>query len=326
MDNELIKRLDYISEQSNRYFGILIFIFGFVGNILNCFILSQRTFRFNPCGLLFLISSFIDLISILIGLITRILAGWQLDPTSRIDWICKFRAFTVFSTRTMSIWLITLAVIDRWFLSSMDLHRRQMSSLKNVYRGIILTSILSTLSYIHMIYCYQSNIIDAPLQCYGKNNICRLITDLVYALITIVIPSILMIIFTMMIISNIRALRLRIQTVTILSITIPSREKQIKYKRTDHQLLRMLLVQVILLVIFCVPQAIQKIYISFKPFASVSKEEDALNHFLYNIEVLMAFIASGMPFYLYTLCGGTVFRRASTHFIKTIQKKIKCFS
>jgi hypothetical protein len=84
----------------------------------------------------------------------------------------------------------------------------------------------------------------------------------------------------------------------------------------------MLLVQVILLIIFCIPQAIQKFYITFKSFDSVSRREYAMNHFLYNIEVLLAFIASGMPFYLYTLSGGTSFRRAAIDFMKIIQQKL----
>jgi hypothetical protein len=322
MDDEFIKSLDYISEQLNRYLAIIIFIFGVVGNILNCLVLSQRTLRSNPCVLLFLVSSFIDLISILTGLTTRILAGWGLDPTTTNTPICKLRAFIVFSTRTMAIWLITLATIDRWLLSSMNFHRRQLSTLKNVTKGIILTIIISTILYSHMLYCYQSNLIDTPLQCYGKSAECRLATDIIYALITILIPSVLMIIFGLMIISNIRYLRMRVETVTIVSILSPSRVKQMKLKKTDRQLLRMLLLQVSLLIIFCIPQTIQKFYITFKPFGTVSKREEAINHFLYNIEVLLAFVASGMPFYLYTLAGGIIFRRASMDFIRTIQQKL----
>ncbi|CAF5179878.1 unnamed protein product, partial [Rotaria sp. Silwood1] len=72
------------------------------------------------------------------GLPTRILAGWHHDPTNTMDWACKTRVFMVFSTRTMAIWLIALATIDRWFLSSVNIHRLQMSNLKNVKREIVI--------------------------------------------------------------------------------------------------------------------------------------------------------------------------------------------
>jgi hypothetical protein len=323
-DTNLIDLLDCISEQLNRYIAIVIFIFGTVGNILNCLVLSQRTLRTNPCALLFLVSSFVDLISILFGLTTRILAGWNLDPTTTINWICKIFTFIVFSTRTTAIWLITLAVIDRWLLTSVDMHRRQMSSLKNVTRGITISFILSIISYIHILYCCQANIMNAPLKCYVESEACRLSTDLVYALITTVIPLVSMIIFGLLTISNVHQVRSRVQSTTTMSITIPCRRQQAQPRRIDHHLLRMLSVQILLLIILSVPQAFQRLYITFKPFGSGSELEDTIKTFLYNINILLAFTASGMPLYIYTLAGGSVFRKAFMDFIQSIVRKVTC--
>ncbi|UJR32774.1 hypothetical protein I4U23_020234 [Adineta vaga] len=142
--------------------------------------------------------------------------------------------------------------------------------------------------------------------------------------LNLILPSILMIIFAILIVSNIRLLRMQIQTVSLAALIIPRRTKQFKMKKNDHQLLRMLLVQVFLLVIFCIPQAIQKFYITFRSSKTYSEYEDAINRFLYNIEVLLAFIASGMPFYLYTLSGGVVFRKALMDLIVMVYKKMKC--
>ncbi|CAF3444400.1 unnamed protein product, partial [Rotaria sp. Silwood2] len=164
---------------------------------------------------------------------------------------------------------------------------------------------------------------DAPLKCYGKNILCRLITDLVYGLFTILIPSILMIIFSIMIISNIQHLRCRMQCVTVVSVRTPLQTKEIKLKRTDHHLLRMLLIQVLLLLIFFMPQALHKFYITFKSTKSNNDWQDVLNHFLYNIDVILSFTASGMPFYLYTLAGRTVFRRAFYELLEMFHRKIK---
>ncbi|CAF3124602.1 unnamed protein product [Rotaria sp. Silwood2] len=324
MTDEVIESLYLISDQLNRYLAPIIFLFGVVGNILNCLILSKRTLRSNPCALLFLVSSFIGLISILVGLPTRILAGWHLDPTNTIDWTCKTRVFILFSTRTMAIWLITLATIDRWLLSSVKIHHRQMGNLKNVKREIFLIVILSILSYIHMIICYKANMNDGPLKCYGKSVECRMITDLIYSIITIIIPLSLMIIFGLMIISNVHRSHIRVRTRTTISTIIPSRTEELRIKKVDRHLLRMLLVQFFLLTLFCTPQAVQKFYITLKPFNLLSKQEDAMNHFLYNIEVILAFIASGMPFYIYTLSGGTVFRKASIDFMKRVYRRLTC--
>jgi hypothetical protein len=322
-DTNLIQSLEFISVQLNRYLSPVIFTFGTVGNILSCLVLLQLRLRSNPCAVLFLVSSFVDLISILIGMPTRILSGWNLDPTSSIHWICKLRAFIVFSTRTMAIWLITLATIDRWLLSCIDVHRRRMNTLKNAKRGILATLILSIISYIHMFYCYEANLYDTPLQCYGKNQECRLITDLIYALITIIIPLILMIIFGLMTISNVHLVHIRAQSTSNISLNTRLRIKELKFnKRVDRQLLRMLLVEIIFLIVLCIPQAIQKFYITFKTFDSGSGLEDVIKTFLYNIELLLAFIASGMPFYIYILAGGSIFRKAFIDLIRVSFRKI----
>ncbi|CAF2897795.1 unnamed protein product [Rotaria sp. Silwood2] len=322
-DTNLIESLTYISEQLNRYLSSTIFIFGTVGNILNCLVLYQRTLRSNPCVVLFLLSSFFGLISILIGLPTRILAGWHLDPTATIDWICKFRAFIVFSTRTMSIWLITLATIDRWLISSINIHYRRISTLKNVKQGMIVCFFLSIVSYIHMLYCYGTNPLDGPLPCYAKTIKCRLATDLIYIFISITIPLILMIIFGLMSVSNVYRAHVHApHMIQLFNKRNHPGHKQLKSRRIDRRLLRMLLVEVLILILCCIPQAIEKLYITFHPFSSRSELEDVIKTFLYNIVLLLAFIQNVVPFYIYTLTGGTIFRKAFMDFIRIFNQRI----
>ncbi|CAF4697389.1 unnamed protein product [Rotaria sp. Silwood2] len=323
MDNKSIELLVFISDQFNRYLAPIIFLFGAVGNILNCLVLSQRTLRSNPCAFLFLASSFIDLISILIGLPTRILAGWHLDPTATINWICKTRVFIVFSTRTMGIWLIAFATIDRWLISSIDIHRRHMSNLKNVKREIFIIVILSILFYIHMFPCYEANNIDAPLKCYEETEKCRLITDLTYVILSIIIPLILMIVFGLLTISHVHHLHSRVaHTGSNLGTIDRSRHANLHSKKTDCHLLRMLTLQIVLLIVLCIPQAIGKFYITFKPFGSGSELEDAVKTFLYNIDILLAFMASAMPFYIYVLAGGSVFQKAFMNLVRLVKQKM----
>lgn len=330
MSNE-IETLDNISDYMNRYISPLIFIFGTIGNILNCFVLSQRRFRSNSCAFLFLASSFVDLISILIGLITRILAGWHMDPTATITWICRFRVFVVFSTRTLAIWLITLATIDRWLLSSTSIHRRQLSSLRNARIGTLIFAVFSLCSYFHMTFCYEAKQNDQPLKCYGGTAECRLATDLIYILITILLPLLLMTIFGLLTISNIRQVQNRVNILHRKSISHTSERiptlsvihEEAHGKKTNRHLLRMLVVQIICLIIFCLPQAVQKFHITFQPFGTGTLLEDAIKKFLYNLEVLLAFVASGMPFYIYTLAGGVMFRKGFLDLVRNSVRRMK---
>ena len=115
----------------------------------------------------------------------------------------------------MAIWLIALATIDRWLISCVDIHRRQISTVKNVQHSIIVTFILAVLSYVDMLYCYEANRVDAPLRCYGKSREGRFATDIIYTLITVVIPLILMIVFGLMTISNVHHVHTRVHHVEI---------------------------------------------------------------------------------------------------------------
>jgi hypothetical protein len=305
-----IQLFNSISDQLNRYLAPLILIFGVFGNILNCLVFSQKRFRVNSCAYLFLIASVINLISLICGLSTRILSGWSMDPTNTVNWLCKGRAFVVFTSRTIAIWLIMIASIDRWLLSSASQHRRQMSTIRNIKRSILVISIVCTAFYIHMLGCYEANLLDAPLKCYGRSLQCNLITDLTDGLMTICIPLIVMMIFGRMTISNVHQARRRVGSVATISTNQSSAIRSRSRKKMDQHLLRMLFLQIPLLLIFCLPQAVQKFYLTFHSLSSASELQIATHRFLYNLEILMAFIASGMPFYLNTLTSGTVFRRA----------------
>ncbi|CAF4049598.1 unnamed protein product, partial [Rotaria sordida] len=89
----LIASLNDVSTQFNRYFGIFIFLFGIVGNVLNTCILLQQLLRSNPCAWLFLVLSISNSIGILAGLTSRPLSTWSTDLTTTNQFLCKLRAF-----------------------------------------------------------------------------------------------------------------------------------------------------------------------------------------------------------------------------------------
>ncbi|CAF5223758.1 unnamed protein product [Rotaria magnacalcarata] len=141
----------------------------------------------------------------------------------------------------MAILLITLATIDRWLISSVRVHHRQMSTLKNAKRAIFIIVILSSISYSYMLYCDEANITDAPLQCYEKLEGYRLVTDLAYVLVTILIPFSLMITFGALTIANIRHLQNRLlHAANDENNSDRSAHANVKSKKIDRHLLLML--------------------------------------------------------------------------------------
>ncbi|CAF1051409.1 unnamed protein product [Adineta ricciae] len=295
--NYTIDLLINISDQINRYFAIFIFIFGTCGNILNIVILSDRTLRHIPCVFLFLIASISSLISIDLGLITRMLAGWASDPTYTIGWICKLRTFLVFATRLIVFWLFVLSTIDRWLSSSVYNHQRRLNTMKNVRYATLTVILMSVIMYAQLFYCYEANLVRAPFPCYTKSSLCQIVTDLTFALFTIIIPLLLMSMFSLMTIFNFHQSQQRI-----------FRTGEQRSKRTERYLLRMLCTQIIALGLLTLPQAIIRLYAAFVDMHH-SELQTTIDMFVYNILLLLTYLASAMPFYIYTLTGGSLFRR-----------------
>lgn len=312
---DLSATLYLVSIQFNRYLSILIFLFGTVGNLLNCLVLSRPPLRSNPCIFYFLVSSIANMISISVGLSTRILSGWSLDPTTTNAVACKARAFSMFVSRSVAFWLIALATVDRWLSSSSHYQRRQLSTLHNAQQGTAAVIVVSSLLYAQVLYCYNTNVLSAPLRCYGKTITCRLITDLTYATVTILCPLLIMALFGTLTISNVRQrYSMSPSQKQLIGLKELHGKKGLRStrsrRRIDRYLRHVLFTQIVFLAVLTVPQAIEKFYTTLTIHLMKSALYVSVHTFIYNIALLLAYLASGMPFYIYTLSGGSVFRNA----------------
>lgn len=319
-DNETITILNNILLKINLYGASTILIYGFIGHILNILVLVQHTLRTNSCAWLLLLSSIANLISICVGLITRFLSGLNADLTTSIDWLCKLRSYIVYTTRTMAFWFLVLATLDRWLSSSRNPLHRQRSSLKHSQQYSKFIGFIYLFMYVHMFYCYEANLINTPIKCYDKTLECRYVTDLIYGLITTLLPLICMIIFSLLTICNVRKIQTRLQPHYIshadlhsdtnihISTRIPS-QTRLK-KKIDRHLFFMLAIQILFLTLLTFPQAIQKLHSTFTIRFGKNAWELAVDNFIYGVLILFTYVACGSSFYISILCGGKVFRDA----------------
>jgi hypothetical protein len=257
------------------------------------------------------------------------MAGYTADLTLTINWICVIRNYVLYTARTVALWMIAFAAIDRWYSSNIDNNLRQKSNLKNAQRSILFVLIFSCLVNVPITFCYEAGLTGALRGCYGSTYACRVITDGIYAVITTILPLITMVIFGLLIIKNVHHTRNRVQNLTM-SISNQNNNRSAKVtgqqqsKRRDRYLLKMLLVQVALLCLFTCGHAIQKAYTSIAAITTSSTVESAISNFIFTVLTLLNFTASGMPFYIYTLTGGPIFRNALFDLIKASSRKILC--
>ncbi|CAF1592573.1 unnamed protein product [Rotaria magnacalcarata] len=324
-----IAALNNASMQLNRYFGIFILLFGILGNTMNVCVLSQRALRSNPCAWLFLASSIAYGIGLVAGLLSRPLSTWSADLTSENPFLCKLRAGLLFSAISVGSWLIMLATADRWLSSSPNSNLRKRSTLKNAQTNAIVVSICVTLVEAQNFYCFDANLTNTPLKCYTKTVWCSVLNDLSLALITILCPLILMILFSTMTILNIRSSRSRLQPMqntadgpTGHSTMIGNNATVVEQKKMDRRLSIMLFVQIFLICLLSLPLASIKLYTTMTRSLTKSALQITIENFAFNVFLLVFYLSCGMPFYIYLLSGGRLFRKAIYSFVNTLRHKI----
>ncbi|CAF1086837.1 unnamed protein product [Rotaria sp. Silwood1] len=302
--------------------SVVILGSGLVGNLLNCLVFAQRSLRSRPCVVYFLVASILNLIIIFSGVAPRAFQSFFMiaDRTETVSVLCKLRLVVLFTMRTISSWLLTLASVDRYLISSPNINRRRMSNLKNDYLWILIVSIISALVWAESGYCFDANMIGTPQKCYAKSDACRVFNDLAQSLITTIIPSTAMLVIGLFTINNVR----KVHRIGPSSVGMSCNNYARRNTKDERSLTVMLIAQVILLTIFTLPQAGQKFYLTYTFYQTKSSTQRALESLIFSFVLLLTYTPNCIPFYLYTITG-TIFRETLFKLLQNGIKHLNCF-
>ncbi|CAF4874681.1 unnamed protein product, partial [Rotaria sp. Silwood2] len=143
----------------------------------------------------------------------------------------------------------------------------------------------------HVIYCQEPNRINAPQQRYRITKACQFATDLLFMAFAI-FPLPFMLIFRVMTIYNIRQSRSRIaakDTSMITNSVTMSTNQQRQLIKQNHNLLVMLLVQILVLFILSIPLCFQRLFATIMADKPASVLQAAINNLVFNIGQLRYF-------------------------------------
>ena len=274
-----------------RYMPLITIVTGIIGNTLNCFIFTRRSLRRNSCSIYFLASSIANFFGIFFGCVTRLLSSFHIDPPpTQMALYCKTKTFLTYIGLAASTWFIVGACADRYASSSSTVRIRSFSEVKVARRVVCLISILVICVYFQMNFCFDGNVQSA--NCYPSSPLCNTFNDFSLLVTYSLFPPILMFIFGLMTIRNIRnGLQARRQT-----------------NAKDRQLTMMLIIQVVCIALLSMPISIQKIYTEMTLYQSKSSEQKIIESFFATFVVLLALMNTSTSFYLFTLTG-KVFRK-----------------
>ena len=236
----------------------------------------------------------------------RISSGsFDTDPASFSNLICKLQIFMLYVTRSLACWMIVLACIDRYVLSSAtDVWRRRLSSPRTAKYASGTVALIIILVYSHMPFYFNISTVNvfgqATSQCVAKVGAYRTFVNLWFAALYSVVPSLLMLLFGLLTVIRIRRQRRRVAPMIMGNLS-PQQRKQ-------NQLSRMLTIQVSVIVLATIFYPFFLAYLSITSGVMKDARRAAIEKFINLFVNGLTYIAHASSFYLYTLTG-SIFRR-----------------
>lgn len=302
-DFALIQKLNLITFWINQVVPPLHIAFGTFGNVFNIIIFTRRALRSNPCSMYFLASSVNNCLVIYLGIIPNYIAtNWQMDPSQTNSALCKIRQLVQYVPFALVLWFPVLASVDR-FLSSSEHHRlRRWSSLSTARIMIIGITIVFVLAHSHMLIFYKSDGNEYMRVCGVFSYDYFLFFNVFGPITACLLPIVLMCVFGMLMILNVRRVNNRILPRT--TNTVATRHGNLR--PNDGQLLIMLLFQVLTTLALSIPYVFITSYYAFGLVLSninISFTGQTIFIFVHKLFNSLYLINPILGFYIYTLTG-----------------------
>jgi len=301
-----------IQLQLARYVYCPLYIAGNVGNILNLLVFSQSKLRTSSvCSWYFLATSIASLIAINTGYLTRVLANLGLpDPSRTVGWYCTARVYISTLSLTLGRHFVCSIVIDRFLVTSTSVKLRGISSFKVAKWYVPLSVLCWMIFYAHMWVGYPT----APngLGCKRREGTYTLFITVSTLMIEVIIPTVVMIIFSVLTINNVHKFHQRrnrimpningiemaiVRPMTMNNATGEStqtlplnQQSQQEQSKVDKQLTMISFIQVLIYLMFNTMNSSFSIYSIITSSIIRSADRSAIESFISATAILLTFV------------------------------------
>jgi hypothetical protein len=290
-----------VTIQATQIIVPVVIVLGATSNSLNIYILTRPALIHHACSLYFLALAITNLFYSTVILVNNLLAdGYYLNLSLYSTFFCKFISYLLNLCPNLSVYLIVLASIDRYCASSISAQKRKFSSVHIARWAIGLLTLVLAFFFSGALIAFdidRHNTHQCTILSGVRFNQVFLIIDLT---MYVIIAPLCMLLFGLLTIHNTNGLRIYPTMV-------------LRYRRTEGQLSRMLLLQVgthiILTLPFCIVFLILILPVSFR----------FTLHFIniYTICKLPFYLSFTTAFFLYTL-SARVYRKELVRLYKKI--------
>jgi hypothetical protein len=270
-----------------RYILPICFLLGLFGNICNIGIFIQKPLRSNSCSIYFIAASFVNIFIINFGIIPTISASYEIEPALYLSWACKLKLYGLHSLLMMSRTFIVLACIDQFAFSSPSVRLRQFSHCQIAFKLLPIVPAIWLIIPIHMLVFVDVQVLN--IRC-GTSGTYSLVYS-IYSFVFSSLPLILMIIFSSWAFYNLRQANRRV----LPAINHQTREDNIRRRKYDHQMMIMLICQVIVYLISNILHPTNTLYMALTTVPSGGPRKSALR---LAIEGFVTYLTWGFLIYI----------------------------
>jgi hypothetical protein len=300
-DQNEIQELLVIGNLLFAYLGLVILVFGTIGNIINVISFARLESLKTLASSLFLLASFIGSQCVLtFGLLTRVISGFSgIDPVNTSISICKARWFIRTTGGAVSLTCVCLAAIDRYFLSCYNVRRHRWITIKRARWAIFFSicfwsSVFSSYAVYYTIPTNSSCTIADPIFAYFAS----CFNLLHYS----ILPLSILTIFCLLTWRNLGQ-----QPATYLRGGV----------RLYDQVTRMLIAQSIGICLTSFPNMIWQIYSVSSTSITKNSLRAAQENLINTICVLVGFSTHAITFYVYLIASSTFRKNVKEMFLRT---------
>ena len=288
--------------------GPILLGLGIIGSTLNLVVFTRNTLRKSPCAICFIAGNIVDFMFLVFTLTPTFLGGgYDINPGNKNLAFCRSVAYIGLILSCLGPSYLILASIDRTLITSRNAGTRKRST-----RRLAITCIIGSAIF-WMIFHIHAFIYMVILQFGPDYFICTFqpgayISFITYysLIVTGIAPPLLMIIFGIWTMKNIRQIQNTAQpsgTSTIRTIVTVGRSNTPQSK--DRQLVRMLLMDISIYIFARFPATIFLIYGQITQHETKSTEQLLTEQAIANITYVIGFVDSSIGCYTNILVSKT---------------------
>ncbi len=280
---------------------------GSLSCILNLIVFRKNTLRKNPCTMCFMAINIVNFLCFYLSILIGVLAsGYDIDPSASSIVFCRFRYYIALLLACLESSYIILASIDRTLITSSNARIRKFSR-----RRLITVSIIS-IAVFWMVFHIHALILTEILQ-FGPNYfVCyyqpgAYTTFMTYYALVIngVLPPVLMAIFGFWTVKNVRAVRRAKPHSRAMNAAVIVVGRQYTLQSKDHQLIRMLLVDIVTFVICKCPSSFFAMYQQITQYVEKSAEQQSIEQSILMLTFFWYYIENAISCYTNILVSKT---------------------